>query len=235
MSLRICSMGGGKHGTVMLLKYGPEYDYCTFSDTLDEHPETYRDIEEYLKPYCKEIGLKWVTVYHKKKWSVLDGAEANGQPERFFWQRQCTTRHKIQPINRFLRSLPNRPTYKNPAIVDIGFTADESDRVGPPKPPKYVKKNYPLMYDGLTKADCIKIIKDKGWPLPVKSSCVFCPFAGWKNMRGLKHSDPARLNRLIQIEQADPGYPQAEHIQGQTTSSGNRKFFDGLFCRGSSV
>ena len=220
-ALRIMSMGAGLHSTAMTIKYGPIYDYVYFADTLNEQPETYWYIEHYLKPHFHHLGVPWITVQHNKKMSVLDGAIENGKPNLFFQQRQCTIRHKILPIQRHLRSLPNRPTHKNPVTVDIGFTANESLRIGKKNKsqPKYIKNNYPLMYDGITHEDAIQIVKDHGWPLPVKSGCTFCPYAGWRNMRNLQSTDPATFNTLVKLEESDPQFPKRSIYQNKPLRS----------------
>ena len=218
---RVLSLGAGVQSSCCLLLYWKEYDYVIFSDTHNEEDGTYWYIEKFLKPFCKEKGVEWVTVDEKDGMSVLEGAAANGQPEHFFHQRQCTKNHKIFPIHRWMRkNLKPKPTYKNPVMVDIGFSIDESHRVNHSKyTPKYIEHNYPLIDARLSRRDCNEIIRKHGWPLPVKSGCKFCPFAGWKNMRKYASENPEQFRELLRIEEADPYYPKRTIFRGKTLRS----------------
>ena len=66
-------MGAGVQTTAMLLKFPDRYKngYIIFADTGDEKKETYWYIENYLKPFCIEKGLRWVTVHHKHGFSLM--------------------------------------------------------------------------------------------------------------------------------------------------------------------
>ena len=55
-------MGAGVQTTACLLRFPERYDYIVFADTGDEIPETYDYIDKYLKPYCTQKQLRWVTV-----------------------------------------------------------------------------------------------------------------------------------------------------------------------------
>ena len=138
----------------------------------------------------------------------MQGAEHANAAERFFWQRQCTRLHKIYPIQRLIRSLRPQPNLRRPCTVDIGFALDESHRIGHDYSPKYIKRNFPLIDDRITRVGCEKIILDHGWPLPVKSGCDFCPLAGRRKFRTFLNRSPARFRELIRIEQKDPKYPE---------------------------
>ena len=63
--VRILSMGAGVQTTACLLRFPERYDHIVFADTGDEEPETYEYIEKYLKPFCGEKQLDWVTVKNK--------------------------------------------------------------------------------------------------------------------------------------------------------------------------
>jgi len=205
----IClSMGAGVQTTAILLKFWRRYTngYIIFADTGDEKKETYWYVENYLKPFCKEKGLRWVTVHHKHKFSLMEWCiKRKILPIRS--RRWCTADFKVKPINRFVRSIG--ATRKNPVIEDIGFSLDESYRLHPSKyDVKYVKKEYPLLDNHLTRNDCYTIIKNHGWPLPVKSGCDFCPYTKRKDMRKLRAEDPKRFHKIVLMEQNDRYYPK---------------------------
>ena len=121
--------------------------------------------------------------------------------------RQCTKDHKISPIRKKLRELG--ATKKNPAIMAIGFSIDESIRMNdnPKYQVQYIKKEYPLIDDRISREGCKKIIKDYGWELPIKSGCYYCPFRSKKQMRELYANHPDLFEKTLQMEMNDRKYP----------------------------
>lgn len=202
---RVLSMGAGVQTTACLIQYGHTYDAVIFADTGNEGQDTYQFVEKYLKPFCKEKGVKWITVSAQKDnklYSVLDEALDHQAIERYFWQRQCTGRHKIRPVLNWIRK--NIPCGKNnPCKVDIGFSFDESTRIGKDYTQQYVTKNYPLAHNRITHRQCLEIITKHGWPIPSKSSCTFCPFRGKKKMRAFAKNNPDTFKLLVDAENRD--------------------------------
>ena len=205
----IClSMGAGVQTTAVLLKYWKRYlnGYIIFADTGDEKAETYWYIENYLKPFCKEKGLRWVTVKHKHGFSLMDWCmKRKIIPIRT--RRWCTSDFKVKPINRFIRSLGAKT--KTPVYTDIGISLDESHRANFSKNgPKYVIAEYPLLDDNITRRECYTIIEKKGWPQPPKSGCDFCPYTKRKDMRKLLAEEPERFLKIVSMEKNDRYYPK---------------------------
>src|SRR3990167_1294376 len=204
--IRTLSMGAGVQTTAILLKFWERYKdgYIVFADTGDEKAETYEYIEKYLKPFCLEKGLKWVTVKHKThtlmEWCMMRKII----PIRT--RRWCTMDFKVKPINRFLRSIG--ATRKNPIIQDIGISLDESHRANfSKKDVKYTIKEYPLLDAKLTRRDCYRIILELGYPIPPKSGCDFCMFSKRKDMRELKAKHQERFHKIVLMEKNDRYYP----------------------------
>lgn len=200
------SMGAGVQTTAMLLKWPERYDYIIFADTGDEKKETLWYVETYLKPFCKEHNLKWVTVRHKDGFSLMSWC-IHRRILPIKSRRWCTSDFKIKPINRYLRKLG--ATKKNPIHVDIGFSIDESHRVNfSKKDVLYVVKEYPLLDAKLSRKDCYKIITDYGWPIPEKSGCDFCMFNKRSHFRKLQLDQPERFHKIVMMEQNDRFYPR---------------------------
>jgi ribosomal protein S18 acetylase RimI-like enzyme len=101
----------------------------------------------------------------------------------------CNQGAKIERFNRWLAN-----THPGEEVeVWIGFNADELERLergqtyeieelGAGGTIRHVAT--PLAEAGLTKAKCIKKIQRAGYPVPVKSACVFCPFGKpWEWLR----------------------------------------------------
>ena len=206
--VHILSMGAGVQTTAMLLKYGPtgRYDYVVFADTKEEITGTYEYIERYLKPFCKKIGLPWVTV--SKGEGIFDYyIKTEGLPKKM--TRDCTRDFKIRPINRFATSLGC--TEENPMLCDIGFSIDESRRLNEgkkDKEEKYIQKCYPLLDEKISRKRCHEIIDEAGWPSPTKSGCWFCPFKSRKYFRNMAVKNPKRFAKAVALEQNDRKYPK---------------------------
>ena len=206
--VHILSMGAGVQTTALLLKYGKtgRYDYCVFADTGEELLATYVYIRKYLKPYANECGIPWVTV------GVGEGIydyyyKTEGLPKKM--NRDCTRKFKIEPINRFARSIGC--TEHNPMLEDIGFSLDEARRLNEAKPnkdEKYIAKAYPLIDEKITRKQCHEIITAHGWPSPPKSGCWFCPFKTRKYFRNMAFKNPKRFARAVALEKNDRKYPK---------------------------
>jgi hypothetical protein len=59
---------------------------------------------------------------------------------------------------------------------------------------------YPLMGWGLDRARCQQVIADAGLPVPVKSSCFFCPAMKKPEILWLREHHPDLLERALEIE-----------------------------------
>lgn len=201
---RTLSMGCGVQTTACLLKFHHLYDAVIFADTYDEHEETYEYVEKYLKPFCKENNVRWVTVEHLHKVTIPDEMAKRKAPKMYIHGRSCTTHHKIEPIHRWIRKNLHA-SYKEPCRVDIGISTDEIHRVKGrhPRDPKYIVKGYPLIDAKISRRMCKSIIQDHGWPVPIKSGCVYCPFGGLEQMRLCARRYPELFEKLIQIEEAN--------------------------------
>ena len=210
--IHILSMGAGVQTSAMLLKYGKtgRYDYIVFADTRDEEPETYKYISKYLKPYAIECGIPWVTVGNLNGEGIYDYYMRVGALPKAM-KRDCTRDFKIRPIHRFARSLGC--TRFNPMVEDIGFSIDESDRMNESKAKShlevsYVVKSYPFIDDRISRNDCEQIIRDHGWPVPIKSGCDFCIFKNRSQFRKLATERPERFAQIVALEKNDKKYPK---------------------------
>lgn len=199
---RVLSMGGGINTVALLLHKGIDYyDKVIFADTGGENPATYTYLDQHVKPYCKD---KFVTV--KAKQTLEEYCEM----KKFLPDMQarwCTQDFKVKPIRRYVKHTL-KCTSDNPCIMDIGIAGDESHRLQGIRHPKYIKVDFPLAYEHITRKQCENIIKAHGWPVPIKSGCYFCPYAGKKHFRKLAHNEPELFDRVIQLEKNFKRYPK---------------------------
>ena len=202
----IClSMGAGVQTTCLLLMNPKKYDYVVFADTGDEKPETYYYMENYLKPFCTENNVNWVTVKKTGFESLMDYCiKKELIPTRNF--RWCTDKFKIRPIRKFIKSLKS----KSPVIQDIGISLDESHRANfsGKYGDKYTKFEYPLIEQKITRKQCYEIIQAKGYPIPPKSGCYYCPYAGKQEIRKLHAENKPLYDKAVLMEKNNKQYPK---------------------------
>lgn len=200
----VLNMGAGVQTTAILIKYVDKFDSVVFADTGDEMPETYTYIEDYLKPLA---GKRWHTVRTTRATSLYEYCTRR-KIVPIVTRRWCTADFKVKPIQRFYRKYYNA-TAKNPVYVHIGFSLDEIHRANFSKPPpKYTVMKYPLLDDHITRTQCKEIIKQHGWPLPVKSGCYYCPFKSVKDWRKLRADHPSLFELAEKLEQNNSFYPK---------------------------
>ncbi|EQB64443.1 MAG: Tiorf63 protein [Thermoplasmatales archaeon I-plasma] len=259
MKSTFLSYGGGVQ-TFCLLLLAEEgkisrLDELVFADTGAEHPETYEHLEKVVKPICKKMKIKFVTVRMKKIVSdisrlnpeetleykkMFENTKKLSRNKRTIKRREeeqkmkiprvmvtslrdtivkrrivpsvnpssrwCTSISKLVPIQQYIVSSKKNGEYVEQPIALIGLSADEMDRIYKPHHSEYVVK-YPLIGLKMTRQDCIVYIRQRGYSVPPKSGCYFCPFQSktqWvKLMR--KHQD--LFDDAIKLEEADLNFP----------------------------
>ena len=201
------SMGAGVETSAKLYSDPDRYrnGFIVFADPGDEKKETYWYIEKYLKPFCRENNLRWITVGHLHGKTLMDLCiERRTLPIKS--RRWCTADMKIKPIRRFLKYVG--ATKKTPAIIDIGISKGEAWRAKLSNyEVQFIKKEWPLVAEGISRAGCVEIIKKHGYPVPVKSGCDFCPFQSKKDLVKLKEKQPDRFIQIMNMEKNDRMYP----------------------------
>lgn len=217
MSLRTFSSGGGVQSTAALVLSAQgriDFPIHLFANVGDdsEHPATLAYVAEVIKPYAAANGIEFVELRRRLRDgttapTLLEDTEragsrsvripvrmSNGAPGR----RGCTGDYKIKPIARWLKE--HGATKDDPAVMAIGFTTDELQRVNPKSDFAHLVKTFPLVDLGLSRGDCERITADAGLPPAPKSSCWFCPFhrpAVWSEMR---RDEPVLFKQSVELE-----------------------------------
>ena len=195
--MRVLSMGAGVQTTALLL-HDQKYDLVIFADPGSEWPQTYEYVEKYLKPFCQEHDLKFVTVKNEKFGTLQKLMEHyRGPPD--VRTRSCTDNFKVRPIKKYMKANYN-VSAKNPYTLVLGISYDEAHRANMSQRVKYELREFPLVDSKITRIQCENIIKDHGWPVPVKSGCDFCPFQNKHMWRKLQGQNPERFKELVKLE-----------------------------------
>jgi hypothetical protein len=229
MQLRTISLGWGvqSFGLAAMSALGvlPRVDYAIFADTSWERAPTYNFALRW-SGWLERHGVKVVTVRAKE--SVVNAMldDSHGQThvplytisEDGSWgqlRRSCTHRWKIYPIRRWLSAeLKRRGLKKRPGIVEqwIGFTLDEAHRVSPDSV-QYVESRYPyleMLDRPYTRHMVIRWLRECGLEVPVKSSCIFCPFHSYHEWRIIQLNQNGDWGKAAAVDRAirnkRPGY-----------------------------
>jgi len=211
---RFMSMGAGVQTTALLLAGWKRYLHggVIFSDTGAEQPETYQYIEDYLYPFCLSKGLSWITgrMYRGGKTKRFYGLPEFCRERRIIpiiQRRWCTHEFKINPLHRVLKQCGATPSHV--AISDVGISADEAHRLRNNEDnPKYVRSEYPLAWNGITREECKRIITEAGFPIPPKSGCTFCPFQKKTQLMRLMHDQPVKFQEAMELEKNNAHFPR---------------------------
>lgn len=214
MVRRVLSLGSGVQSSTILMMAVLgllEIDAAVFSDTGWEPVAVYRYLE-WLKKMAVLASIPLVTVSGgdlredetsptrhrgaKGKYTLIPWyTTLNGKKGRLF--RQCTSRYKIEPIQRWLRS--TGASLEQPVELLLGISLDEYTRMRT-SPIPYLVNTYPLIERRMTRQDCLDWMARYGFPQPPKSACIICPFrrdAGWRKLR---HDSPQDWEEAVQFD-----------------------------------
>jgi hypothetical protein len=133
-------------------------------------------------------------------------------------RRQCTNEYKIAQVDKAIKAiygLSKKARFPKTEIW-IGITLDERARMTVPERQKWKILTYPFCgyqvdYTGkavryeqqkfvMTRNDLLNWYKSNNLPIPVKSSCIFCPFQSDVNWLELKRNHPEDFADAVKID-----------------------------------
>lgn len=181
--LRTFSYGGGVQSTAALVLQAqgrldfPVFLFCNVGDD-SEDPETIAYVEHVAKPYAAHHGIELKELQRDRRDGTVEtlygrltreGSRSvpipvrmdNGKPGT----RSCTADFKIKIVGRELKR--RGATEANKAVVGIGISLDEIERVNNRRAQPYEIPSYPLIFDldpALRRSDCERLIRQE--PLP---------------------------------------------------------------------
>jgi hypothetical protein len=180
----------------------PPVDAAIHADTTHERSQTY-DFAKRWTPWLEERGVMVVTVRNNNTnplnlsnrvplpaFTITN--HGNGQI-----QRECTDNWKRVPVRRWLQA--NR----NGEIVHqyLGISLDEYKRMKD-SDVKYIVHHWPLVEQHITRRGCVEWLRKHKLEVPVKSSCVFCPYHNMGAWRELKSGGNGDWEKAVQVDEA---------------------------------
>ena len=112
-------------------------------------------------------------------------------------RRQCTQRWKIAPMRRWFQKHRNG----EPIELSLGISQDEWKRMRD-SDVKYITNRWPLIEMKMTRHDCKRWLQDHDLEIPVKSSCVFCPYHNQAAWRDLKMTGDGDWTKAVEVDTA---------------------------------
>lgn len=205
-------------------------DFAVFADTGGEKTATlnyYKDLKTWSN---LSGGIKLYKANYKNLQKDLLN-QSNSTNNRFasipaftllngkkgMLRRQCTNEYKIAQVNKKIREIlkiPGKTRFPKMEMW-IGITLDEYTRITIPQE-KWKINVYPFCgykvyptgkcepFRGFekTRNDILNWYKLKGFEVPEKSSCKFCPFQADYNWLRLKQTAPKDFKQAVKIDYA---------------------------------
>lgn len=233
--LRVLSLGAGIQSTTLALmaahrEVSPLPEAMIFADTEAELPATMEHLD-WLEGEIARLTNGQMPSYRVSEGSILTNIESRskGDKKRFvsapfftgnggMGRRQCTREFKIQPLTRKQRELlgykPRKRIPVGSCEVWIGISTDEAIRAGSAFQ-RWVVNRYPLLELRMSRHDCERWLTRKGYPVPPKSACVFCPYHSDHEWRWIRDNAPqswAEAVRIDKLTRHTPGMDHAEYL-----------------------
>jgi len=189
------SFGGGINSTAMTILLinegwkGP----IVFADTGAEKPETYCHLKHFEENFLQPRGMIVTTLAPPTRWhkAAPEFLEEYCLERRYIpiaYLRWCTSRWKVQPLTLWAEEYGYSP-------VLLGIDASEGHRAK-----ERPNRAYPLIERCIDRRGCIKVLKSANIPVPIKSSCFFCPFQTYEQWRWLHNNHPDLYERAAIME-----------------------------------
>lgn len=207
----VWSSGGGIQSTAIaaLIYKGvlPKPDFAIMVDTGYESTKTICYIQEIIIPKMAEVGVIFELIpterYHSADiFDKNDGLNIpayrknpDGTVDKF--TTRCNNTWKVKVMHKHLREHGVKR-----CVNWVGISTDESRRGYKDTGLRWIRNAYPLLDLGYDREACLAVIKEVGWPVPVRTSCVFCPLRTNYEWLRLKYENPNDFERACALDEA---------------------------------
>jgi len=217
------SLGAGVQSTTLALLAVegvlPKPDVAIFADTGWEPAAVYTHLDR-LEAVLGGFGIPLLKVSNGNlRADAIDPAHRYASVPYFvrnpdgtdgMGRRQCTSEYKLSPIRRKARELlgakpPDFRSVPRGRVCEqwVGFSTDEIGRVSDGRNAvRYLTTRYPLLELGMSRKDCDRWLKARGWASVEKSACIGCPFHGNRQWRELRDNRPEEWADAIAFDAA---------------------------------
>ncbi len=225
------------------------------SNTGNEHEHTYKHIE-YIQKLCFDNGIEFMFInnsdgYHGKTWpSLLDQYRNNNSIGSAAFRQTCTDNLKVKPTDRFLedwiiRNYGYSEFKRKRAIYEfvkdhgrirliLGFAAGEEKRTSNGNKFDAVWKKinvdryYPLIVDGIDRAQCIEYNEKMVEHLVFPSNCMNCLYLSEAELVWLYRFFPKNFLEWSELEASKIRFYDEKGIVNNYGVFGNKNLFQKL-------
>lgn len=212
----VWSYGGGKQSVAIaaLIVQGklPKPDIIVMADTSRERSSTWRYLENIIEPVLGQIGLSVVIAPHSLSTVDLwrqknDDGESkpmllipafttltkSGEVAKL--PTYCSNEWKRRVVMRWLKSQSVER-----AEMWLGISRDEAHRMKD-SDVQWLSHKYPLIDLMMNRDDCIRVVREMGWPDAPKSTCKICPHLSDATWLEMQRDDPEDFLEAVMTEQ----------------------------------
>ncbi len=179
----ILAFGGGVQSSALVALLGRgeypgrEPNAIWFCDPKNERPQTYDWIERVIKPYCRQMGMPFVTLErHESPMRGADLLESYRRKAAYPLRanRVCTIEWKVR-VMEYEAKMWHWHT-SGGVEKHLGISLDELHRARSRSDTAWFPMRYPLIERRLFRDDCIRINQETFGESPIKSGCWFCKY-----------------------------------------------------------
>lgn len=219
----ILSLGAGTQSTDVLLRglrgeFGEVPSHAIFADTGNESKGVYTYLEWLQKYVDKEYSFTIDVVaagnIYEDALAYLEGTRKRyeGIPyytknpitgKKGILRRQCTGDYKIRPVRKYIRKV--LPKVKKVSLW-LGISYDEMQRMKQANV-KWITHRFPLIEKRLKRIDCIHNFKAYGLAVPMRSSCVVCPYHSDNYWLWIYEQEKESFEAALQLDEKIRNYP----------------------------
>jgi hypothetical protein len=234
--LTLLSLGAGVQSTTLALLAVegalPKPDGAIFADTGWEPAAVYSHLDR-LETVLSAAGvplyrvsagnLRDDSINPAHRYASIPYHIQNPDGTQGIGRRQCTSEYKLAPISRKVRELLGAaaPDFRRVprgahATQWIGFSTDEIHRVSDKGRVSYTTSVYPLLDLGMSRTDCDRWLRSRGWTTVAKSACVGCPYRGNRGWREMRDERPDEWADAVAFDEAiRKGGARGEPLAGE--------------------
>lgn len=205
----VWSCGAGIQSTAIavLICQGklPKPDFAFMADCGYESDRTYDYINRVLKPNLAEADVD-LQVVPSCEYVEVEIMDKNGRCNLPAYRKnedgtvshlstRCNGTWKQRVMKNWLREQGATK------VIDwVGISTDEARRAGKNTGLNWVTNAYPLIDLNMSRRDCVDLIRDAGWEMPLRTSCIMCPQRTLFEWVRLSVDCPEDFERACQME-----------------------------------
>lgn len=118
-------------------------------------------------------------------------------------RRACTYEYKVKAIERTIREIAGIRKRQRKVAVTVekwfGISLDEASRMRDSEY-SWATNRYPLIEREFTRHTCLQWCRERGFPIPPKSSCIGCPFHSNRHWRELRDHYPEEWADAVNMD-----------------------------------